>query len=66
MARRWKGPLASTPCELLNDHPTKQKEVFSSKGDEAKAQVAQGGGGCPILGGIQGQAGCGSEHLMWL
>jgi len=42
MARRWKGPLASTPCELLNDHPTKQKEVFSSKCGEALAQVAQG------------------------
>ena len=27
---------------------------------DALEQVAQGGCGCPILGGIQGQAGCGS------
>ena len=28
-------------------------------------QVAQGGCGCPIPGGIQGQAGCGSGSLVW-
>jgi len=33
---------------------------------EAVAQVAQTGGGCPIPGDIQGQAGWGSEHLMEL
>ena len=32
---------------------------FSRDGD-ALEQVAQGGCGCPIPGGIQGQAGCGS------
>ena len=31
-----------------------------SKGGDALEQVAQGGCGCPIPGGIQGQAGCGS------
>ena len=34
--------------------------VFHSKGSDALEQVAQGGCGCPISGGIQGQAGCGS------
>ena len=29
-------------------------------------QVAQRGGGCPVLGDIQGQAGQGSEPLIWL
>jgi len=32
----------------------------------ALAQVAQGGGGCPIPGDTPGQAGQGSEHLMEL
>ena len=32
--------------------------VFHSKGSDALEQVAQGGCGCPIPGGIQGQAGC--------
>ena len=31
-------------------------------GGEALEQVAQGGCGCPIPGGIQGQAVCGSEQ----
>jgi len=30
------------------------------EGGDALEQVAQGGCGCPIPGGIQGQAGCGS------
>ena len=34
--------------------------VFHAEGDEALEQVAQGGCGRPIPGGIQGQAGCGS------
>jgi len=34
--------------------------VFHSKGSDALEQVAQGGCGCPISGGIQGRAGCGS------
>jgi len=33
---------------------------FSTEGGDALEQVAQGGCGCPIPGGIQGQAGCGS------
>ena len=33
---------------------------FHPEGDEALEQVAHGGGGCPIPGGIQGRAGCGS------
>jgi len=32
----------------------------SQADSEALEQVAQGGCGCPIPGGIQGQAGCGS------
>jgi len=34
--------------------------VFHAEGDEALEQVAQGGCGRPIPGGIQCQAGCGS------
>ena len=34
--------------------------IFSPRGCDALEQVAQGGCGCPIPGGIQGQAGCGS------
>ena len=37
-----------------------QEEVFHTEGGDALEQVAQGGRGCPIPGGIQGQAGCGS------
>jgi len=36
-----------------------RREFFTQSGD-ALEQVAQGGCGCPIPGGIQGQAGCGS------
>ena len=32
-------------------------------GGDALEQVDQGGCGCPIPGGIQGQAGCGSGQL---
>ena len=35
-------------------------EVLHTEGGDALKQVAQGGCGCPIPGGIQGQAGCGS------
>jgi len=34
--------------------------IFHPEGGDALEQVAQGGCGCPIPGGIQGQAGCGS------
>ena len=37
-----------------------RKKLFFSEGGDALEQVAQGGCGCPIPGGIQGQAGCGS------
>ena len=40
--------------------------MFYHQGGEALAQVAQRGGGCPIPGDTQGQAGWGSEHLMEL
>ena len=36
------------------------EEVFHTEGGDALEQVAQGGCGCPIPGGIQGQPGCGS------
>jgi len=38
-------------------------EVFHSEGGDTLEQVAQGGCGCPIPGGIQGQDGCGSGQL---
>jgi len=34
-----------------------KEEVFYSKGGEALDQVSQGGGGCPIPGDVQSQAG---------
>ena len=37
-----------------------RRKFFHSEGGDALKQVAQGGCGCPIPGGIQGQAGCGS------
>jgi len=36
------------------------RRKFFTQGGDALEQVAQGGCGCPIPGGIQGQAGCGS------
>ena len=36
-----------------------RRKFFTEDGDTLE-QVAQGGCGCPIPGGIQGQAGCGS------
>jgi len=36
------------------------RRKFFAQGGDAPEQVAQGGCGCPIPGGIQGQAGCGS------
>ena len=41
-----------------------REKFFYNKGGEALAQVAHIGDGCPIPGGIQGQAGPGSEHLI--
>lgn len=38
-----------------------RSDIFTQGGD-ALEQVAQGSCGCPIPGGIQGQAGCGSEQ----
>ena len=37
-----------------------RKKFFHTKNGGALEQVAQGGCGCPIPGGIQSQAGCGS------
>ena len=37
-----------------------RKKVFHTKGGDTLEQVAHGGCGCPIPGGIEGQAGCGS------
>jgi len=37
-----------------------RRKFFHPEGGDTLEQVAQGGCGCPILGGIQGQAGCGS------
>jgi len=38
------------------------RRKFFTEGGDTLEQVAQGGFGCPIPGGIQGQAGCGSEQ----
>lgn len=40
----------------------KKKKKKRRKGGEALEQVTQRGGGCPLLGDIQGQAGEGSEQ----
>ena len=37
-----------------------RRKFFHTEGSDTLEQVAQGGCGCPIPGGIQGQAGCGS------
>ena len=37
-----------------------RRKFFHTEGGDALEQVAQGGCGCPIPEGIQGQAGCGS------
>ena len=37
-----------------------RRKLFTQEGGDALEQVAQGGCGCSIPGGIQGQAGCGS------
>ena len=37
-----------------------RRKFFHTEGGDALEQVAQGGCGCPIPGGVQGQAGCGS------
>ena len=39
-----------------------RSKLFHTKGGDALEQIAQGGCGCPIPGGIQGQAGCGSSQ----
>ena len=36
------------------------EEAFYSEGGDTLEQVAPGGCGCPVPGGIQDQAGCGS------
>jgi len=38
----------------------RKEEVFYTEDGDTLEQVAQGGSGCPIPGGIQGPAGCGS------
>ena len=62
----------SRPCAITKDvwwnhakvsSPTSRMfppDYFHLEGVDALEQVAQGGCGCPIPGGIQGQAGCGS------
>jgi len=54
---------AALLCYVITGY---KEKVFYSKGGEALAQAAQRRGGCSILGGTQGQAGEGSEHLMEL
>jgi len=42
-----------------------RRKFFHTEGGDALEQVAQGGCGCPIPGGIQGQAGCALGSLVW-
>ena len=37
-----------------------RKKFFCTEGGDTLEQLPKGGCGCPIPGGIQGQAGCGS------
>ena len=39
-----------------------RRKFFTQEGGDALEQVAQGGCGCPVPWGVQGQAGCGSEQ----
>ena len=39
-----------------------RRKFFHPESGDALEQVARGRCGCPITGGIQGQAGCGSEQ----
>ena len=48
----WRGGIYTLKPGICHQH----------LGGDALEQVAQGGCGCPIPGGIQGQAGCGSEQ----
>jgi len=41
-------------------------KLWGNYGGEALVQAVQKGGGCPVHGDTQGQAGRGSEHLMEL
>ena len=44
-----------------------RRMCFHTEGGDTLEQVAQGGCGCPIPGGIQGQAGCALGSLVqWL
>ena len=49
-----------TDCINHSKYDYSQEKVFHIEGGDALEQVAQGGCGCPIPGGIQDQAGCGS------
>ena len=52
-----RGNCFKLKCEILISD-----KVFYDKGDEALAQAIQRGGGCPIPGDTQDQAGWGSEQ----
>ena len=45
---------------LIPQSDSEGTKIFLEEGGDALEQVAQLGCGCPIPGGIQGQAGCGS------
>jgi len=46
--------------EMGDFNRSRRNLAFHTEGGDTLEQVAQGGCGCPIAGGIQGQAGCGS------
>ena len=51
----WRTGVSSTATgEIQTGY---KEKVFYDQGGEALAQVAQRGGGCPVPGDIQGQAG---------
>ena len=66
--------MSYSPHELLNTLKTNfgkateaewMQETLHEEGGEALGQAAQRGSGGPIPGNAQGQAGGGSEHLVW-
>ena len=51
---------AQKATPLFHNVHMEWQSSFHTEGSDTLEQVAQGGCGCPIPGGIQGQAGCGS------
>jgi len=57
---QWERKAVASYLDFLGRFRLDVRRKFFTQGGDALEQVAQGGCGCPIPGGIQGQAGCGS------